>query len=167
MDSRECTLVQRLIGDLDGTRHLYATLAPLLIRPHLKFLVERMATSHATIAYHLSWQMDRSGGRTARRGANVRARLEARVERWIAVANLDVELACLKRIARHEARVTQRFRETLGSIKGLHENLQRELGELERTLSRIGSLMHEMETPVREAPRRRAATVSFPGQRRS
>lgn len=166
MNSTECTLVQGLIGDLDNTRHFYATLAPLLIRPHLKFLVERVANSHATIAYHLAWQMDRTGGLTARRGASVIARLNARLERWIAVANVDVELGCLKRIARHEARVTQHFRETLGSVKDLHENLHRELGQLERTLARIESLMHEMQMPVPAASRRNAAAIPLSTQER-
>lgn len=158
MKSNECALVQKLIADLDNTRLVYATLAPLLIRPHLKFLVERIANSHATIAYHLAWQMDRGGGRTARRGANAMARFGASLERWIAVTNIDVELGCLKRIARHEARVTERFRETLGSVKGLNENLHHELGQLERLLFRVGSFIHEMEMPV-SAPRRRAAVI--------
>lgn len=158
MKSNERALVQKLITDLDDTRLVYATLAPLLIRPHLKFLVERVANSHATIAYHLAWQMDRGGGRTARRGPTAMARFGARLERWMALTNIDVELGCLKRIARHEARVTERFRETLGGVKGLNENLHRELGQLERMLFRIGSFIHEMETPT-SAARRHAAVI--------
>lgn len=159
MNSTECTRVQGLIADLDDTRLLYATLAPLLIRPHLKFLIEKVANSHATIAYHLAWQMDRAGGLTAHRGASLLARLNARLERWIALTNIDVELGCLKRIARHEARLTQRFREALGSIRDLHQNLHRELGQLERTLFRIESLVHEMEMPASAPPQRRAAII--------
>lgn len=166
MNSNECAVVQRLIADLDNTRLMYATLAPLLIRPHLKFLVEKVANSHATIAYHLAWQMDRTGGLTARRGGNPLARFAARIERWIAVAHIDVELGCLKRIVRREAGVTQRFRETLGSVKDLHENLHRELGQLERTLARIESLMHEMEIPMTGAPRRPAAVIPLSTQER-
>lgn len=165
MNSTECTLVQRLIADLDDTRLVYATLAPLLIRPHLKFLVEKVANSHATIAYHLAWQMDRTGGLSARRGPNLLARFNARLERWIAVTNIDVELGCLKRIVRQEARVTHRFREVLGSVRDLHENLHRELGQLERMLQRIESLMHEMEMPAPAAPRRRAAVVPLSAER--
>lgn len=159
MKSNERALVQKLIADLDNTRLVYATLAPLLIRPHLKFLVERVANSHSTIAYHLAWQMGHDGGPTAHRGANVTARFRARLERWIAAANIDVELGCLRRIARHEARVTERFRETLGSVNGLNENLHRELGQLERMLFRIGSFIREMEVPVSAASRRRRAAV--------
>lgn len=166
MDSTECTLVQRLVADLDDTRLVYSTLAPLLIRPHLKFLVERVANSHATIAYHLAWQMDRTGGVTARRGARRLARFGARLERWIAVSNLDVELGCLRRIARREARVMQRVRELLGSVQGLPEDLHRELGQLERMLARIESLMHESEMPVSAAPRRGAAVIPLSTQER-
>jgi len=162
MKTRERALVRKLIADLDNTRLVYATLAPLLIRPHLKFLVERVANSHATIAYHLAWQMERGGGRQVPRGADAMARFGARLERWLAVANIDVELGCLKRIARHEARVTERFRETLGSVKGLDESLQRELGRLERLLFRMGSFIHEMEMPMSAAPRRRAAVIPVP-----
>lgn len=166
MNSAECARVQDLIADLDNTRLVYATLAPLLIRPHLKFLVEKVTNSHATIAYHLAWQMDRTGGVTARRGATLLARLGARLERWIAITNVDVELGCLKRIARREARVTQRFREALGSIKHLDQNLHHELGQLERTLFRIESLMHEMEMPRTATPQRRTAAISLSPQER-
>lgn len=166
MNSTESARVQGLIAELDDTRLVYATLAPLLIRPHLKFLVEKVASSHATIAYHLAWQMDRTGGLTARRGASLLARLNARLERWIAVTNVDVELGCLKRIVRHETRVTQRFREALGSIKDLHQDLHRELGQLERTLFRMESLTHEMEMPASTPPRRRAAVIPLSTQER-
>lgn len=166
MDPRECTLVQKLVAELDDARLVHATLMPLLVRPHLKFLVEKLVNSHATIAYRLAWQVDRAGGRTVRREARLLARLGARVERWIAVTDVDVELGCLKRIVRHEAGVTQRFRETLGSVRGLDENLHRELGELERTRLRIESLLHEMQTSVSAATRRDAAVLPLSTQER-
>lgn len=166
MKSHECALIQKLITDLDNTGTVYAALAPLLSRPHLKFLVERIANSHATIACHLAGEMDRGGGRAVSRGANALAGFGARLERWIAVTNIDVDLGCLKRIARHEARVTKRFRETLGSIKRLDENLHRDLGQLERMLFRIGSFIQEMEMPVSAASRRRAAAISLPTHER-
>lgn len=167
MNATECKLLQRLIAELDDTRLVYATLAPLLIRPHLKFLVERMANSHAVIASRLALQMDRTGGLTARNGATARARFRARVERWIAIANVDVELGCLKRIARHEAGVIQRFGAALGSVRDLHENLRRELSQLERMQFRIVSLMHEMEMPLPAAPRQRAAALPWSTHGRS
>lgn len=147
MNSRECAILQRLIADLDDTRRLYAKLKPLLIRPHLKFLVERIIQSHAAIADDLALRMDRVEGVAARRSGGALPKLRARVESWIAIINLDIEVGCLKRIARHEARVTQRFRETLDDVKGLHQSLHRELHQLERAVSRIEALMREMETP--------------------
>jgi hypothetical protein len=167
MNATERKLVQRLIADLDDTRLVYATLAPLLIRPHLKFLAERMANSHAVIACHLASQLDRTGGLTARRGATAWVRFRARVERWIAIANIDVEFGCLECIARHEAGLIRRFREALGSVRNLHEDLQRELSQLERMLFRIESLMHEMEMPLSAAPRHRAAVIPLSAHERS
>jgi hypothetical protein len=159
MNAAECKLLRRLIAELDDARLVYATLAPLLIRPHLKFLVERMANSHAAIANHLALQMDHAGGPTARRGATAWARFRVRVERWIAIGNIDVELGCLECVARHLAGVIQRLRAALGNVRDLHENLHRELSQLERMQFRIESLMHEMEMPLPASPRQRAAVL--------
>lgn len=159
MNSRECFIVQKLITDLDDTRLLYLKLRPLLIRPHLKFLVARMTESHAAIADDLVGQMARVGGLTARRGAGALAGLRAKIESWMAIVNLDIEVGCLKRIARHEARVTQRFRETLGHVKGLQQSLHRELNQLERACLRIEALMREMEMPPLAVQRRPAVVT--------
>ena len=148
MNSRECAIVQKLITDLDDTRLVYAKLAPLLIRPHLKFLVQRISDSHAAIAEDLAWQMDRTGGLTARRSSGAFAKLRVMAESWVTIANLDIELGCLKHIARHEARVIQRFRETLDGVQGLHQNLHRELCQIERAAFRIEALMQEMLSPA-------------------
>lgn len=159
MNSRECAIVQKLIIDLDDTRLLYMKLRPLLIRPHLKFLVARVTESHAAIADELVGQMDRVGGLTARRGAGAMAALRAKVESWVAIVNLDIEVGCLKRVARHEARVGHRFRETLAHVTGLHQNLHRELRQLERACLRIETLMREMEMPSLAIPRRAASVT--------
>lgn len=156
MNPRECAIVQRLIVDLDDTRLIYATLGPLLIRPHLKFLVERMTESHAAIAEDLVWQMDAIGARTPRRGGGALAKLRAGAESWMAITNVDIELGCLKRIAGHEGRVTRRFHEILENVKGLHQNLHRELCQLERAVFRVDSLMREMNTPSFQATRKPA-----------
>lgn len=161
MNSRECAVVQRLIAELDDTRLLYAKLRPLLIRPRLKFLVERITQSHAAIAEDLALHMDRSGGLTARRSGRALATLRAHVESWMAIINLDIEVGCLKRIARHETRVTQRFRETLDEVKGLHQNLHRELRQLERAVFRIEGLMREMEMPALGGSQRPATITTL------
>ncbi|MGH8216260.1 MAG: hypothetical protein ACREPZ_11285 [Rhodanobacteraceae bacterium] len=168
MNSNECAIVQRLIADLDNTRLLHVTLAPLLIRPHLKFLVERMAEVHATIADDLVSQMDPTGAAGPHRGARRMARVRARIERWIAITNLDIELGCLKCIARHETRVTQRLRHAMDNVRALHPNLHREVGQLERTLFRIDSLMREMEMPSLPAVMpRRSDVIPLPSPGRS
>ncbi|MGH8233411.1 MAG: hypothetical protein ACREPU_04355 [Rhodanobacteraceae bacterium] len=147
MNSKECAIVQKLISELDDTRVHYANLAPLLIRPHLKFLVERLTKSHVAIAEDLAGQMDLAGGVTARRGGSIMVKLRARIECLLTMANVDIDLGCLKHIAHHEVRVTRRFRETLDGVLGLHQNLHRELCQLERAVFRIEALMREMETP--------------------
>jgi hypothetical protein len=159
MNSRECTIIQKLIADLDDTRLLYTQLRPLLIRPHLKFLVARITESHVAIADELVGQMDRTGGLTARRGGGVLAGLRAKVESWIAIASLDIEVGCLKRVARPEGRVIQRFREALEHVKGLNQNLHRELCELERACLRIETLLREMERPSLAVARRPATST--------
>lgn len=159
MNSSECAIVQKLISDLDDTRLLYMKLRPLLIRPHLKFLVARITASHAAIADELVGQMDRAGGLTARRGGGILAGIRTKVGSWVAIANLDIEVGCLKCVARHEARVTRRFRETLEHVKGLNQNLHRELCELERACLRIETLMREMEMPSLAVSRRPAPTT--------
>lgn len=163
MNSTDRVVVLRLIADLDDTRLLYTRLAPLLIRPHLKFLVEGMATSHGAIADHLAAQVDPPG---AARGAGMLGRVRVGVERWIAITNLDIELGCLKCVARHEARVARRLREALESIRSLPQGLHRELSRLERSLFRIESLMREMERPMAAMPRPRAAVMRFPNEER-
>lgn len=161
MNSRECAIVQRLIADLDSTHLLYTRLAPLLTRPHLKFLVDRMAASHSAIADDLALHMESEGARRASRGAGTLAGLRTRLERWTAVTNLDIELGCLKCVARHEARVVQRLRDALDDVRCLRPTLRRELSQLERSLFRIESLIREMETPLAAAPPRRATIVPF------
>lgn len=168
MNASESAIVQKLIADLDDTRLLHTELAPLLIRPHLKFLVERMADAHAAIADDLALQVEQVGGLRVRRGANGLARLRVRIERWIAVTNADIELGCLKCIARHESRVAQRLRHALEHVRPLHQHLHRELCQLERSLFRIESLMREMETPSLAAvPRRRPDASPLPTHGRS
>ena len=171
MNAAERAVAQKLIADLDNTRLLHATLAPLLIRPHLKFLVERMLGAHATIVDDLVRQVEGAGAPPAPRGASRIARIHARIERWIALTNLDIEVGCLKRIARHETLIAQRLRHALESVRPLPQNLHRELSQLERSLFRIESLMREMEMPPLAAamPRRRADFIPLPnhGRRRS
>lgn len=152
MNSRECAVLQRLISDLDDTRVLYGKLVPLFIRPHLRFLVERIARAHAAIANDLVRQMGLTGGLKARRGGGAVAAVHAHVAGWIALANADVELGCLKRVVRREDRIIRLFRGALDDVKDLHQSLHRELRELERTVFRIDSLAREMETPS-NAPR--------------
>jgi hypothetical protein len=168
MNGPERVVVRKLIGDLDDARLLQATLAPLLIRPHLKFLIERMAHAHATIADDLARQMDGAAPATMARGASRLARMRVRIDRWIAITNLDIELGCLKCIARRERRVTRRLRHALENVRSLQHNLHRELGQLERLLLRIESLLREMERPPVAAamPRHRADTITLPGHGR-
>lgn len=158
MNSKECAALQRLISDLDDTRVLYEKLAPLLIRPHLRFLVERIAKAHAAIADGLARQMDLTGGLKARRAGGAMATARAHVVGWIALANADVELGCLKRIVREEDLVIRLFRGALDGIRDLHQSLHRELRELERTVFRIDSLAREMETSS-NAPRPPATSM--------
>ena len=168
MNAAERAVVRKLVADLDNTRLLHTTLAPLLIRPHLKFLIERMARAHATIADDLIRQMGGTGAAARERGASGFARMRVRIERWIAITNLDIELGCLKCIARHEGRVTQRLRRALENVRPLQQSLHRELGQLERLRLRIESLMHEMEMPPLAAamPRHRADAIPVPSHGR-
>jgi hypothetical protein len=168
MNAAERAVVRRLVADLDNTRLLHATLAPLLIRPHLKFLIERLAHAHAIIADDLVHQMGGTRSTPPGRGASRFARMRVGIERWIAITNVDIELGCLKCIARHEGRVTQRLRRALENIRPLQQTLNRELGQLERLRLRIESLMHEMEMPPLAAamPRHHADAIPLPGHAR-
>lgn len=159
MNATECSTIQRLVSDLDDTRVLYAKLEPLLIRPHLTYLVERITQSHDAIADDLAAQMERTGGVTARRGRHTWSKARAWLESWLAVTHVDVEVGCLKHIARHETRIIQRFHCALNEVKGLHQNLHRELRQLERALCRIESLMQELETPAFSAGRSQTPSV--------
>lgn len=168
MNAAERAVVRKLIVDLDNTRLLHATLAPLLIRPHLKFLIERMAHAHAAIADDLVRQMVGDAPSTMARGASRIARMRVRIDRWIAITSLDIELGCLKCIARHESRVTQRLRHALENVRPLQQNLHRELSQLERLRFRIESLLREMETPPMTAamPRHRTGVIPLPSHGR-
>ncbi|MGH8191604.1 MAG: hypothetical protein ACREP2_09175 [Rhodanobacteraceae bacterium] len=167
MNATAWTKVQRLVVKLDDTRVFYATLKPLLIRPHLKFLIDRTIDSHEAIAEELVRQIDAAGGRRLRRGGGALATVRATIERWIANSNVDIEFACVKRIAHHESHVAKRFREALDVARARPHDLHRELCQLERTLFRMESLIREMEMPPLAASRQPATIIHFSGHQRS
>ena len=75
VNAAECSIIQRLVNDLDNTRVTYTNLAVLLRRPYLKFLVEQIVESHVAIAADLARHVKTSGGVTMRRDGH----------RWIKV----------------------------------------------------------------------------------
>ena len=148
MNSRKYTVLQKLVTDLDDTRLLYTEFGPLLIRPHLKYLVERITLSHDAIAQDLARQMDMLGSERPHRGGSALGRLRAHLETWLAFTSVDIDLGCLRHIVRHETRVAQCFRATLDEVEGLPESLNRELCHLEHVMFRIESMVQEMEMPA-------------------
>lgn len=167
MNARDCAIVQKLIANLDDSRLLYLTLKPLLDDSHARFLVSRMIDLHSATADDLAQQVRSRAGIQARRGGSVWVRLRAQAAWLIAMAGAGREAACLKRIARHEDRVTQRFQLVMARVRDLHPNLQRQLLTLERTGFRIELLAREQQTASQEAPYTAMVTANLTARDRS
>ncbi len=159
MNAAECSIIQRLVNDLDNTRVTYTNLAVLLRRPYLKFLVEQIAESHVAIAADLARHVKTSGGVTMRRDGHRWIKVRAWFETWVAAANADIELGCLERIARHESDVTAHFQTVLEDVKGLPTNFSHQLCGLVRGVLRLEWLMRAMERTAVDAVREQTARV--------
>ena len=145
MNSREWDILQKLVSDLDDTRLLYMEFGPLLVGARLIYLVELIALLHEEIAEDLARQMSAAGRRTPHRGESASGKLHRYLEPLLVITGVNVDLSCLNAVARHETRVVQRFVMTLDEVEGLPQGLYREQRHLAHALSRIESLMQEME----------------------
>lgn len=148
MNSMECAILQKLVSGLDDTRLLYTELGPLLIHPHLKYLVDRITLSHDAIAADLAQHMDTLGSQTPHRGGNALGKLRAHLETWLAFTSVDIDLSCLRQILRNETRLVQCFHADLDDVEGLPNSLHRGLCHLEYVMFQIELRIQEMETPT-------------------
>lgn len=143
MNAERCAMVQNLISNLDDSRIMYLALKPLLGNPHARSLLSQVISLHSATAGDLARQMRLTGGVQAHRGGSIWGRLGAQAARLAAIASTDCETACLKRVARHEDRVTQRFQATIAHVQDLHPRLHCQLLTLERIYPRIELLAHK------------------------
>lgn len=153
MNAEECKVIQGLVSDLDNTRFIYATLEPLLSRPHLRFLVSRIIDSHVAIADDMAQQVMTSGGVTLHRIRGIWVKVAAWFEAWFAAAHVDVDLRCLERIARRETCLVTTYYMALEDVKGMPKRFRNELSGLQRMLFRIEWLVHAAESGT-AGPRR-------------
>lgn len=145
MNAEQCAVVQRLISNLDDSRVQYLMLKSTLVDLHARFLVSRVINLHAVAADDLVRQVRLAGGVKTHRGGGVLARLHAQAACLMAIGSTDRETACLKRIARHEDRVTQRFQAVIAQVKDLPQALHYQLIVLERARFQIELLIRETE----------------------
>lgn len=161
MKSRNCDTIQGLIIELDDTRLLYARLMPLLIQPHLKFLVLRLMDVHVAVADALASHVVGAGESAPRRGGGLLAGFRARIERWRILGNMNLEGRCLKRMVGREASVMHLLRRTLLPAEELQRRLYSELLKLERTVFQLESMLREMAlaTPLGAPPPRQLSGI--------
>lgn len=166
MNAGQCAIVQRLVTDLDDTHYLYVGLKPLLSHTHAQYLLSRMIELHSATADDLARQMRLAGGLAARRGGGALARFRARAVRWMAISSADSELACLRRIVRHEDRMAEGFQAAMAQVSDFHPGLANQLLAMERIEYRIESLIRLMEASSPGAPRPAAVVAALPERRR-
>lgn len=136
-----------LIHALDDSREFDLGIARKAMSPHIKYLLERAARTHLSIADDLAARVSASGGHMQRNGTR-RRRLRTFFANWRARMSPEIETAYVTQARKCEARLLRRFRHAKSRTRNaeMREQLSMHQYRLEYALMEIDSLESLMPT---------------------